>query len=405
MSSKLGSLVSKDELMTDIKGFTVNFGPQHPAAHGVLRLVLTLEGEVVSGVDSHVGLLHRGTEKLSEQKNTTQIIPYFDRLDYVSMMSQEHAFSLSIEKFAGMKLPPRAKYIRVIFSEITRVLNHLLAVTTHALDVGALTPFLWGFEEREKFMEFYERTSGARMHATYIRPGGVIKDLHMGLCRDILFIIQNCSARLDEICDLLVKNRIWVERLESVGIIGVDKAIDIGFSGVMLRGSGIDWDIRRICPYEVYDELKFEIPVGINGDCYDRFLVRIEEMKQSLSIVEQCLELLPGGRVRVSNYKFAAVPRKAMKEKMEEMIHHFKLGTEGYYIPGVRTSYSIVEAPKGEFGVFVLSNSDAIPYRCKIRAPGFFHLQGLGSMASNHMLADLVTIIGTQDIVFGEIDR
>jgi NADH dehydrogenase (ubiquinone) Fe-S protein 2 len=387
------------------KNFVVNFGPQHPAAHGVLRLVLTLSGEIVIKTDSHIGLLHRGTEKLLEQKNITKGIPYFDRLDYVSMMSQEHAYALAVENLMGVKIPKRAKYIRMMFSEITRVLNHLLATTTHALDVGALTPFLWGFEEREKLMEFYERTSGARMHSSYIRPGGVIKDVWRGLCKDILFVVQNCSLRIDEVCELLVSNRIWVERLESIGVLSFNDAVDFGFSGVLLRGSGVSWDLRKLFNYESYNDLVFEVPVGTNGDCFDRFVLRIEEMKQSLSMIEQCLDSLPPGKVKINDSKISAVKRKVMKNMMEGMIHHFKLVTEGFYIPNVRVSYGVVEAPKGEFGAFLLTNSDAIPYRCRIRSPGFFHLSGIDLMVKQHLLADLVTIIGTQDIVFGEIDR
>lgn len=387
-----------------LKNFSVNFGPQHPAAHGVLRLVLELDGEVVVGVDPHIGLLHRGTEKLIEQKNYLQALPYFDRLDYVSMMAQEHAYSLVTEELLDITIPLRAKFIRVIFSEITRILNHLLAVTTHALDVGALTPFLWGFEEREKLMEFYERVSGARLHAAYIRPGGVAQDLPFGLCKDIYWFIKQMHVRIDEIESLLTGNRIWCERLCYIGIVEPLKAMEYGFSGVMLRGSGVDWDLRRDLSYEIYNKLSFEIPVGVEGDCYDRFLLRVEEMRQSLDIIKQCLEMLPEGKFKVSDNKISNPNRSGMKQDMESLIHHFKYFTEG---PRVRFGgyYSAVEAPKGEFGVYLFSDGSSKPYRCRIRAPGFFHLQGLEWMSKSHLLADLVTIIGTQDIVFGEVDR
>lgn len=393
-----------DEI-TKLKNFTLNFGPQHPAAHGVLRLVLELKGETVERADPHIGLLHRGTEKLIEYKTYAQALPYFDRLDYVSMMAQEHAYSLVIESFFKNTIPLRAKYIRVLFSEITRILNHLLALTTHALDVGAMTPFLWAFEEREKLMEFYERVSGARMHANYIRPGGVSQDLPVGLLDDIYKFIKQFSCRIDEMEELLTNNRIWRQRLVDVGIVTGKEALAWGFTGVMLRGSGIPWDLRKTRPYEIYDELKFRIPVGSKGDCYDRYLIRVEEMRQSVSIIEQCLNKMPSfGRYKMSDHKITPPPRAVMKFDMHSLIHHFKLFSEGYSLPKGE-SYVAVEAPKGEFGVFLVSNGTNRPYRCRIRAPGFCHLQGLDFMSKNHMIADVVTIIGTQDIVFGEIDR
>jgi NADH dehydrogenase (ubiquinone) Fe-S protein 2 len=388
-----------------LKNFAMNFGPQHPAAHGVLRLILELDGEVVKRADPHVGLLHRGTEKLIEYKTFVQALPYFDRLDYVSMMAQEHAYSLAIEALVKCEIPIRAKFIRVIFSEITRILNHLLALTTHALDVGALTPFLWAFEERERLMEFYERVSGARMHAAYIRPGGVSQDLPIGLCHDIYNFSKQFSSRLDEIEELLSENRIWKQRLVDVGVVSYKDALDFGFSGVMLRGSGIMWDLREAEPYEVYDQLKFNIPTSSKGDCYARYLLRMREMRESLAIINQCLNLMPSeGPVKTNNQKVTPPSRSHMKFFMESLIHHFKLFTEGVVVPAGQV-YTTVEAPKGEFGVFLVANGSNKPYRCKIRAPGFFHLQALDSMSRGHMIADVVTIIGTQDIVFGEIDR
>lgn len=389
---------------TKLKNFTINFGPQHPAAHGVLRLVLEMQGEVVQRADPHIGLLHRGTEKLIEYKNYLQALPYFDRLDYVSMMCQEHAYSLAVEKLLGCTVPLRAQYIRVLFSEITRILNHLLALTCHAMDVGALTPFLWGFEEREKLMEFYERVSGARMHAAYIRPGGVSQDLPLGLCEDIYRFCQQFASRIDEMEEMLTGNRIWKQRLVDIGVVTRDEACDWGFSGVMLRGSGVCWDLRKTQPYDVYENMEFDVPVGTRGDCYDRYLIRIEEMRQSLRIIMQCINDMPDGLVKTDDRKITAPSRGQMKQSMESLIHHFKYYTEGFVVPAGET-YTAVEAPKGEFGVFLVSNGTNKPYRCKIRAPGFAHLQGLDFMARNHMLADVVTIIGTQDIVFGEVDR
>ncbi|HXU26772.1 MAG TPA: NADH-quinone oxidoreductase subunit D, partial [Bacteroidia bacterium] len=385
-----------------LRNFSLNFGPQHPAAHGVLRLILELDGEVVERADPHIGLLHRGTEKLIEYKTYAQALPYFDRLDYVSMMVQEHCYSLAIEDLIGMKIPLRAKYIRVLFSEITRLLNHLLAITTHALDVGALTPFLWAFEEREKLMEFYERVSGARMHAAYIRPGGVAEDVPMKLLEDVYRFSLQFSSRIDEIEELLTNNRIWKQRLVGIGTVSLEQALNWGFSGVMLRGSGLQWDLRRTQPYEVYDQMKFDVPVGKNGDCYDRYLIRVQEMRESLKIMFQILDHFPLGLVKSEDKKIVAPSRAHMKTSMESLIHHFKLFTEGYAVP-IGETFVSVEAPKGEFGVFLVSNGSNRPFRCRIHAPGFMHLQGLDFMSKNHMIADVVTIIGTQDIVFGEV--
>lgn len=387
-----------------VKNFTLNFGPQHPAAHGVLRLVLEMNGEVVERADPHIGLLHRGTEKLIEYKTYLQAMPYFDRLDYVSMMCQEHAFVLAVEKLVRCEVPIRAQYIRVLYSELTRILNHLLALSTHAMDVGALTPFLWAFEEREKLFEFYERASGARMHAAYFRPGGVAQDLPLGLCDDIFKFTQSFASRIDEIEEMLTNNRIWKQRLVDIGVVTAKEAQDWGLSGAMLRGSGVNWDIRKAQPYEVYDQVEFDVPVGKNGDCYDRYLIRVEEMRQSLRIIVQCLNQMPNGVVKSDDKKLTPPSRSHMKQSMESLIHHFKLYTEGFNVPAGET-YTAIEAPKGEFGVFLVSDGTHKPYRCKIRAPGFAHLQALDFMSKHHMLADVVTIIGTQDIVFGEVDR
>ena len=396
--------IEKTVVKKKVKNFTINFGPQHPAAHGVLRLVLEMNGEVVERADPHIGLLHRGTEKLIEYKTYLQALPYFDRLDYVSMMSQEHAYSLGVEKLCNICVPSRAQYIRVLFCEITRILNHLLALTCHAMDVGALTPFLWGFEEREKLMEFYERVSGARMHAAYVRPGGVSQDLPLGLCQDIYKFGQQFASRIDEMEEMLTNNRIWKQRLVDVGVVTQDQALDWGFSGVMLRGSGVQWDLRKTQPYDVYDRLEFQVPVGTHGDCYDRYLIRIEEMRQSIRIIMESINSMPNGVIKSDDRKISPPARSQMKQSMESLIHHFKLYTEGFSVPTGET-YTAVEAPKGEFGVFLVSNGSNKPYRCKIRAPGFAHLQGLDFMSKDHMLADVVTIIGTQDIVFGEVDR
>jgi NADH dehydrogenase (ubiquinone) Fe-S protein 2 len=387
-----------------IKNFSINFGPQHPAAHGVLRLILELNGEVVKKADPHIGLLHRGTEKLIEYKNYLQALPYFDRLDYVSMMSQEHAYVLAVEKLLNCNIPERAKYIRVLFSEITRILNHLLAVTCHALDVGAMTPFFWGFEEREKLMEFYERVSGARMHSSYFRPGGVNQDLPLGLLNDIFIFCNQFSTRLDEFEEMLTNNRIWKQRLVDIGIVKAKDALDLGFSGVMLRGSGISWDLRKTQPYEIYDKLDFSIPIGTNGDCYDRYLIRIEEMRQSLYIILQTINQMPKGAIKLDDRKIINPNRQQLKQSMEALIHHFKYYSENIFVNSGET-FTVIEAPKGEFGVFLVADGTNKPYRCKIKAPGFAHLQALDFMCKNHMIADVVTIIGTQDIVFGEIDR
>ncbi len=397
-------VLKKKELIRELKNFTINFGPQHPAAHGVLRLILELDGEIVERADPHIGLLHRGTEKLIEYKTYIQALPYFDRLDYVSMMAQEHTYSLAVEKIAAIKVPRRAQVIRVLFLEITRILNHLLAVGCHALDVGAMTPFMWAFEEREKLMEFYERVSGARMHAAYIRPGGVSMDLPLGFLDDVYQFANQFNTRLDEIEEMLTGNRIWKERLVDIGIVSAKKAVDWGFSGVMLRASGLPWDLRKTQSYEIYSELDFVIPVGNRGDCYDRYLIRIEEMRQSLNIIQQTLQLMTEGPIKNANYKLTPPSRTEMKTSMEAVIHHFKMHTEGVVLPYGET-YTATEAPKGEFGVYLISNNTDKPYRCKIKAPGFGHLQALNEMSKGHMIADVVTIIGTQDIVFGEVDR
>lgn len=396
--------LKKSELSLKAKNFTINFGPQHPAAHGVLRLVLDLDGEVVERADPHIGLLHRGTEKLIEYKTYMQALPYFDRLDYVSMMAQEQTYSLAVEKLLSCRVPLRGQYIRVLFAEITRILNHLLAVGCHAMDVGATTPMLWAFEEREKLMEFYERVSGARLHAAYIRPGGVSQDLPLGLLDDIYMFSEQFSTRVDEMEELLTGNRIWKQRLVDIGVVSAKDAKDWGFSGVMLRGSGVSWDLRKTQPYDVYSSIDFDVPVGTNGDCFDRYLIRIEEMRQSLRIISQCINSIPEGPVKSSDAKIVTPSRSQVKNSMESLIHHFKLHTEGFSVPSGET-YSATEAPKGEFGVFLISNGSNKPYRCKIKAPGFNHLQALDFMSKGHLVADVVTIIGTQDIVFGEVDR
>lgn len=392
------------KLSNIIKNFTINFGPQHPAAHGVLRLLIELSGETVIKATPHIGLLHRGTEKLIEFKTVLQALPYFDRLDYVSMMAQEHAYCLTVEKLINLKIPKRAKFIRVIFSELTRILNHLLALGCHAMDVGAMTPMLWSFEERERLMEFYERVSGARMHSSYIRPGGVIYDLPLGLLNDIFLFLVQFKTKLLEIEEMLNENRIWVQRLVNVGIMNKKEIQAWGFSGVMIRGSGVSWDIRKSEPYEIYGNLKFDIPVGKNGDCYDRYLIRINEIKQSLLIIDQCLQQIPNGLIKSDNIKIMAPFKTDIKNSMESLIHHFKIYTNGFNIPTSET-YLAIEAPKGEFGIYLIANSSNKPFRCKIKAPGFAHLQALDFMSKYHMIADIVTIIGTQDIVFGEIDR
>jgi len=387
-----------------IKSFTMNFGPQHPAAHGVLRLVLELDGEVVERADPHIGLLHRGTEKLIEYKTYLQAVPYFDRLDYVSPMCMEHSFALAVEKLLGIEPPPRAKYIRVLYAEITRILNHLLNLTAFALDVGAITPLLWAFEEREKLMEFYERASGARLHAAYFRPGGVHSDLPAGLADDIRGWAAQFPARVDDLEHLLTENRIFKQRTVDIGIISAADAIDWGLTGPMLRASGIAWDLRKAQPYDVYETMDFDIPIGKNGDCWDRYLVRMEEMRQSLRIIVQALDQMPGGAVKVNDRKVAPPPRAEMKNSMEALIHHFKLYTEGYHVPPGET-YTATEAPKGEFGVYLVADGTNRPYRCKLRSPDFAFLQSTDFIGRGHMLADVVAIIGSMDIVFGSIDR
>jgi NADH dehydrogenase (ubiquinone) Fe-S protein 2 len=396
--------LKKKELSKEFKNFTINFGPQHPAAHGVLRLILELDGEVVEKADPHIGLLHRGTEKLIEYKTFLQALPYFDRLDYVSMMAQEHTYSLAVESLCNIKIPFRAKVLRVIFLEITRILNHLLAVGCHAMDVGAMTPFLWAFEEREKLMEFYERVSGARMHAAYIRPGGVCMDIPLGFLDDLYLFNLQFNTRLDEIEEMLTSNRIWKERLVDIGIVSAKDAIEWGFSGVLLRGSGIPWDLRKFQPYETYSDLNFLVPVGSSGDCFDRYIIRMEEMRQSLSIIQQAVNLLDTGNIKTESYKTSSPSRADLKISMESVINHFKFYSEGFVVPFGEV-YCATEAPKGEFGVYLISNNSEKPYRCKIKAPGFGHLQALNAMSKGNMIADVVTIIGTQDIVFGEIDR
>jgi NADH-quinone oxidoreductase subunit D len=417
--------------MAEIRNYTMNFGPQHPAAHGVLRLVLELDGEVIERADPHIGLLHRATEKLAEHKTYIQSVPYMDRLDYVSMMANEHAYVLAIEKLLGIEVPVRAQYIRVLFDEITRILNHLLWLGAHGLDIGAMTVFLYCFREREDLMDCYEAVSGARLHAAYYRPGGVFRDLPERMPQytassihnetavrrlnrnrqgSLLDFIENFTERfpkcVDEYETLLTDNRIWKQRTVGIGVVSPERAIALGFSGPMLRGSGVEWDLRKKQPYEVYDRMQFDIPVGVTGDSYDRYLVRVEEMRQSNRIIRQCIEWLRKnpGPVMIDNYKVAPPSRVAMKTNMEELIHHFKLFTEGMHVPAGE-AYAAVEAPKGEFGIYLVSDGANKPYRLKVRAPSFPHLAALDEMARGHMIADVVAIIGTQDIVFGEIDR
>ncbi|MGL9718043.1 MAG: NADH-quinone oxidoreductase subunit D [Wolbachia sp.] len=390
--------------MPDLKTMMLNFGPQHPAAHGVLRLVLEMDGEVIERADPHIGLLHRGTEKLIEHKTYLQALPYFDRLDYVSPMSQEHAYSLCVEKLLQCEVPVRAKYLRVLFCELTRILNHLLNISSQALDVGAMTPLLWLFEEREKILAFYERASGARFHAAYIRPGGVAADIPEGLIEDIAKFIEQFPQYIDDVDELLTENRIWKQRTVGISEISIKQALDWGFSGPMLRAAGLAWDLRKSQSYEIYGQLDFDIPIGQNGDCYDRYLVRMAEIRQSISLVKQCIEKMPEGQVKTEDRKISPPPRAEMKTSMEALIHHFKLYSEGYRVPKGE-AYAAIEAPKGEFGVYIVSDGTNMPYRCRIRAPGFAHLQALGFMSKGHMLADIAAIIGSLDIVFGEIDR
>ena len=387
-----------------LKNMTLNFGPQHPAAHGVLRLILELDGEVVDRADPHIGLLHRGTEKLIEHKTYTQAVPYFDRLDYVSPMCQEHAFALATEKLLGCDVPIRAQYIRVIYSELTRVLNHIMNITTFAIDVGAMTPLLWLFEDREKLIEFYERASGSRMHANYFRPGGVAKDLPPGLIEDIIQFCEVFPKHLSDVEDLLTENRIFKQRTVDIGVVSKKDALDLGFSGPMLRASDVAWDLRKSQPYEVYDKMDFNVPVGKNGDCYDRYLVRIAEMYESIKIIKQACAKIPEGPVKTLDKKISPPSRSDMKTSMEALIHHFKLYTEGYRVPEGEF-YAAVEAPKGEFGVFLVSDGSNKPYRCRVRAPGFLHLQAMDFMTKGHMLADVPAVLGSMDIVFGEVDR
>jgi NADH dehydrogenase I D subunit len=393
--------LKKSDISFQIKNFTINFGPQHPAAHGVLRLVLNLDGEVINFAEPHIGLLHRGTEKLMEEKTFVQGLPYLDRLDYVSMMAQEQTYSLAVENLLKCSIPTRAKWLRVLFVELTRLLNHLLAIGCHALDVGATTPMLWAFEEREKLMEFYENVSGARLHAAYFRPGGVISDLPLGFLEKILLFLQQFTKKINNIEELLTCNRIWKQRLVDIGVVSALNAQDWGFSGVMLRGSGILWDLRKTQPYDCYRSFTFEIPIGTNGDCFDRYLIRIEEMKQSVNLIQKCINSLPKGE---TNFRFVGPSRKQSKSNMEMLIRQFKQSTEGFYVPAGEI-YIATEAPKGEFGIFLVSKGSNKPYRCKIKAPGFNHLQGLNFMSKGHLIADIVAIVGTQDIVFGEVDR
>ncbi|KAH3672364.1 hypothetical protein WICMUC_004336 [Wickerhamomyces mucosus] len=393
-----------EEDESKIRHFTVNFGPQHPAAHGVLRLILELHGEEIIRADPHIGLLHRGTEKLIESKTYLQALPYFDRLDYVSMMTNELSFALATEKLLNIEVPLRAKYIRTLFGEITRILNHLMSILSHAMDVGALTPFLWGFEEREKLMEFYERVSGARLHAAYFRPGGVSQDLPHGLLDDIYMWATQFGDRIDETEELLTDNRIWKQRTVGIGKLTAEEAQNYGCTGVMLRGSGIPYDIRKAQPYDAYDRVEFDIPAGVNGDCYDRYLVRMAEFRQSLRIIEQCCNDIPPGPVKVEDYKISPPPRSLMKEDMEALIHHFLLFSKGYAVPQGE-AYAPIEAPKGEMGVYLVSDGSERPYKCKIRAPGFAHLGAFDHIVRGNFLADAVAIIGTMDLVFGEVDR
>lgn len=389
---------------TQIKNFTLNFGPQHPAAHGVLRLVLEMDGEVIERADPHIGLLHRGTEKLIEYKSYLQAVPYFDRLDYVAPQNQEHAFALAVEKLLGLEVPPRAQYIRVLYAEIGRILSHILNVCSYAMDVGAMTPMLWGFEERERLMEFCERVSGARMHMNYFRPGGVAFDMPSGLAEDIHGWADHFPSFVDDCETLLTENRIFKQRTVDIGVITADQALDWGFSGPNLRACGIAWDLRKAQPYDVYEKMEFGVVVGKHGDCYARYLMRMTEMRESVKIIKQCLDQMPGGPIKADDRKITPPSRAEMKDSMEALIHHFKLFTEGYHVPAGET-YTAVEAPKGEFGVYLVSDGTNKPYRCKIRAPGFAHLQALELLSKGHMLADVVANLGSIDIVFGEIDR
>ncbi|MEK9755063.1 MAG: NADH-quinone oxidoreductase subunit D [Rhodospirillaceae bacterium] len=389
---------------TEIKNFNLNFGPQHPAAHGVLRMVLEMDGEVIDRADPHIGLLHRGTEKLIEYKTYVQAVPYFDRLDYVAPQNQEHAFVLATEKLLRLEIPKRAQYLRVLFCEIGRILNHLLNICSYAMDVGAMTPMLWGFEERERLMEFCERVSGARLHMAYFRPGGVAYDMPEGLAEEIKEWAEHFVSVIDDLETLLTENRIFKQRTVDIGVITAEQCFDWGFSGPNIRASGVPWDLRKSQPYDAYAEMDFDIPVGKHGDCYDRYLIRMLEMRESLKIIHQAIDNMPDGPCKAENNKVTPPPRAAMKQSMEALIHHFKLFTEGMRVPAGET-YTAVEAPKGEFGVYLISDGSNKPYRCKIRAPGFAHLQAMDFLSKGHMLADVVANIGSIDIVFGEIDR
>jgi NADH-quinone oxidoreductase subunit D len=404
MSDTAVTEITQSGKSVQIDSHSINFGPQHPAAHGVLRLILELDGEIVERADPHIGLLHRGTEKLIEYKTYMQAVPYFDRLDYVSPMCEEHTFALAVEKLLGITPPDRAQWIRVLFAEITRVLNHLLNLTTYALDVGAITPSLWGFEEREKLMEFHEAASGARLHANYFRPGGVSKDLPAGLTDRIAAWAETFPKFIDDLEELLTNNRIWKQRTVDIGLFTAEQALAWGFSGPPLRASGVPWDLRRAQPYDKYHEVDFQIPVGRNGDCYDRYLMRIYELRESLKIIKQALAKMKPGPIKVQDHKFSPPTRGEMKRSMEALIHHFKLYTEGYHVPPGAT-YTATESPKGEFGVYLVADGTNKPYRCKIRATGFAFLQATDIMTRRHMLADVCAIIGSLDVVFGEIDR
>ena len=389
---------------TQIKNYTLNFGPQHPAAHGVLRLVLEMDGEVVERADPHVGLLHRGTEKLIEYKSYLQAVPYFDRLDYVSPQNQEHAFAIATEKLLGIEVPPRGQYIRVLFAEIGRSLNHIFNIVAYAMDIGAMTPMLYGLEQRELLMIFCERVSGARLHMGYFRPGGVARDMPADLANDIYEWIEQAPSFIDDVETLLTNNRIFKQRSVDIGIVSSEDALDLGFTGPCLRASGVPWDLRKSQPYDCYADMNFDVPIGKNGDCYDRYLVRVFELREAIKIMKQCLDAMPAGPVKTQSHKISPPPRESMKHSMEALINHFKLYTEGYHVPEGET-YGAVEAPKGEFAVYLISDGTNRPYRCKIRAPGFPHLQALEFMSKGHMLADVVANIGSLDIVFGEIDR
>ena len=387
-----------------IKNFNLNFGPQHPSAHGVLRLVLEMDGEVIDRADPHIGLLHRGTEKLIESKTYLQAVPYFDRLDYVAPQNQEHAFALATEKLLGIQAPPRGQSIRVVYAEIGRCLNHVFTICAFAMDVGAMTPMLWGFEEREILMEFCERVSGARLHMSYFRPGGVAYDMPDGLAEDIFSWAERFPTFVDDCESLLTENRIFKQRTVDIGAITADQALDWGFTGPNLRAAGVPWDLRKAQPYDGYEQMDFDIPVGKYGDCYDRYLVRIAELRESAKIIKQCMDQMPDGAVKSDDFKISPPPRSEMKRSMEALIHHFKLYTEGYHVPAGET-YTAVEAPKGEFAVYLIADGTNKPYRCKIRAPGFAHLQALELLSKGHMLADVVANLGSLDIVFGEVDR